>query len=139
MTKGNHLFQRPLLCELSLFFLIFSPLYDNKWLVSMCFLLLLVKENCCPVLNSIMYGHFIICVCVVNKQPFISCCRPIWSSYLHRKESRKLFTMDLFANDVRSFECELRRKGNCKAKNKLHLDDSIIAQLNEYHTSTLTG
>ena len=37
-----------------------------------------------------------------------------------------------YANEVLSYEYQLRRKDQCKAKIKLDLDDSIIAQLNEH-------
>ena len=37
-----------------------------------------------------------------------------------------------YANEVLSYEYQLRRKDQCKAKIKLNLDDSIIAQLNEH-------
>ena len=42
-----------------------------------------------------------------------------------------IFQKDL-ANKVCSNECELRRKGQCRAKIKLHLDDNVITQLNEH-------
>ena len=42
-----------------------------------------------------------------------------------------VFQRDL-ANEVRSYECELRRKGQCKTKIKLDLGDNIIEQLNEH-------
>ena len=42
-----------------------------------------------------------------------------------------IFQKDL-ANEVRSYECELRRKGHCKAKIKLDLGDNVIEQLNEH-------
>ena len=41
-----------------------------------------------------------------------------------------MFQKDL-ANEVRSYECELRRKGQCKANFKLDLGDNVTAQLNE--------
>ena len=36
------------------------------------------------------------------------------------------------ANDVKYYECLLRRKGQCKAKIKLSTDDAFLSQLNEY-------
>ena len=42
-----------------------------------------------------------------------------------------VFQKDL-ANEVRSYECELRRKSQCKAKIKLDLGDNVIEQLNEH-------
>ena len=36
------------------------------------------------------------------------------------------------ANDIRSFECEMRRKGLCKAKIKLNLLDQVVDSLNEH-------
>ena len=42
-----------------------------------------------------------------------------------------VFQKDL-ANEIRSYECELRRKGQCKAKIKLDLGDNVIEQLNEH-------
>ena len=37
----------------------------------------------------------------------------------------------MLANDVRCFECELRRKGNqCKATIKLDIDGEIIGEVN---------
>ena len=33
------------------------------------------------------------------------------------------------ANEVRSYECELRRKGQCKAKTKLDLGDNVIEHI----------
>ena len=33
-------------------------------------------------------------------------------------------------NEVQSYECKLRRKGQCKAKIKLDLGDNVIEQLN---------
>ena len=42
-----------------------------------------------------------------------------------------VFQKDL-ANEVRYYECELRRKGQCKAKIKLDLGDNVIHQLNEH-------
>ena len=37
----------------------------------------------------------------------------------------------MLANDVRCFECELRKKGNqCKAMIKLDIDDKIIGEVN---------
>lgn len=43
--------------------------------------------------------------------------------YVYQKE---------LANDLRSFECENRRKGQCKAKVKVDLNDDIVAELNEH-------
>ena len=34
-----------------------------------------------------------------------------------------------FENEVRLYECELRRKGQCKTKIKLDLGDNVIGQL----------
>ena len=42
-----------------------------------------------------------------------------------------IFQKDL-VNEARSYECELKRKGQCNTKIKLDLGDNIIAQLNEY-------
>ena len=42
-----------------------------------------------------------------------------------------VFQKDL-ANEVRSYECELRKKSQCKAKIKLDLGDNVIEQLNEH-------
>jgi hypothetical protein len=36
------------------------------------------------------------------------------------------------ANDLRSFECVLRRKGECKAKIKVSLLDDVVGQVNEH-------
>ena len=36
------------------------------------------------------------------------------------------------ANDVTSWECSLRRKGQCKARVKLSADDQFIEQINEH-------
>ena len=47
-----------------------------------------------------------------------------------------IFQKDL-ANEVRLYEWELGRKGQCKAKIKPHLDDNVIAQLNEHTHSPL--
>ena len=46
-----------------------------------------------------------------------------WFIYVFQKDYSKF---------VLSYEYELRRKGQCKAKNKLDLDDNVIAQLNEH-------
>ena len=35
------------------------------------------------------------------------------------------------ANDIKCYECFLRRKGQCKAKIKLSADDAFLNQLNE--------
>ena len=42
-----------------------------------------------------------------------------------------VFQKDL-ANEVCSYECELRRKGQCKGKIKLDLGNNVIGQLNEH-------
>ena len=42
-----------------------------------------------------------------------------------------VFRKDL-DNDVRSFECKLRRKGQCKARVKLDLNDYIVEEMNEH-------
>ena len=42
-----------------------------------------------------------------------------------------VFQKDL-ANNIRSFECELRRKGQCKARAKLDLNDDIVEEMNEH-------
>ena len=44
------------------------------------------------------------------------------------------FQKDL-ANDIRSFECELRRKGQCNARVKLTFNNNIVEEMNE-HTHT---
>ena len=40
------------------------------------------------------------------------------------------------ANDIKCYECFLRRKGQCKTKRKLSTDDAFLNQLNE-HTHPL--
>ena len=42
------------------------------------------------------------------------------------------------ANDIRSFECELRRKGSCKARIKVDLGDRVVGEVNE-HTHPASG
>ena len=38
----------------------------------------------------------------------------------------------ILANDVKCYECVLRRKGECKAKIKLTPKDNFLHQLNEH-------
>jgi hypothetical protein len=42
-----------------------------------------------------------------------------------------VFQKDL-ANEIRSYECELRRKGHCKAKIKVDFGDEIVGEINEH-------
>jgi len=42
-----------------------------------------------------------------------------------------VFQKDL-ANEIRCYECDLRRKGQCKAKIKLDLNDEVVEELNQH-------
>ena len=50
---------------------------------------------------------------------------------LIRNGFRYVFQKEL-SNNLQSWECVLRRKGQCKAKIKLHMNGELVWKINEY-------